>query len=75
MKKKKANIIRSLLLNKINNEIIAILKTKNLMRINGKKVEELYKLNCITFEVCIIHKLTIIKINLLKIHKHLIIII
>ena len=59
MKKKKANIIRSLLLNKINNEIIAILKTKNLMRINGKKVEELYKLNCITFEVCIIHKLTI----------------
>ena len=59
MRNEKANIIRSILLNKINNEILTNLKKKEQMRINGKKVEDLYKMNCGNFEVCIIHKLTI----------------
>ena len=36
----KANIIRGILLNKINNEILLKLKKKDQMRINGKKEEE-----------------------------------
>ncbi len=59
MRNEKANIIRSILLNKINNEILTNLKKKEQMRINGKNVEDLYKMNCGNFEVCIIHKLTI----------------
>ena len=59
MRNKKANLIRSFLLNKINNEIISNFKKKEQMRINGKKEEELYKINCENYEVCIIHKLTI----------------
>ena len=59
MRNEKANIIRSILLNKINNEILTNLKKKEQMRINGKKLEDLYKMNCGNFEVCIIHKITI----------------
>ena len=59
MRNKKANLIRSFLLNKINNEIISNFKKKEQMRINGKKEEELYKINCQNYEICIIHKLTI----------------
>ena len=59
MRYKKANLIRSFLLNKINHEIISNFKKKQQMRINGKKEEELYKINCENFEICIIHKLTI----------------
>ena len=58
MRNEKANIIRSILLNKINNEILLKLKKKDQMRINGKKEEELYEMNCGNFEVFIIHKPT-----------------
>ena len=44
MRYKKANLIRSFLLNKINHEIISNFKKKQ---------------NCENFEICIIHKLTI----------------
>jgi hypothetical protein len=49
MRNEKANIIRSILLNKINNEILTNLKKKEQMRINGKNVEDLYKMNCGNF--------------------------
>ena len=58
MKYKKANIIRSILLNKINKEIISIIKKKGQMRINGKTQEELYKAYSGNYEILIIHKLT-----------------
>ena len=58
MRNEKANIIRGILLNKINNEILLKLKKKDQMRINGKKEEELYEMNCGNFEVFIIHKPT-----------------
>ena len=58
MKNKKANIIRSILLNKINKEIISIIKKKGQMRINGKTQEELYKAYSGNYEILIIHKLT-----------------
>ena len=57
MKNKKANKIRSLLLNKINNEILSIFKREpHMMRINGYNIKELYNFNCENFEVCIINK-------------------
>ena len=58
MKKKKANIIRSILLNKINNEIISIIKRNGKMRINGKTQEDIYKTYSGNYEILIIHKLT-----------------
>ena len=58
MKNKKANIIRSLLLNKINQEIISIIKRKGQMRINGKTQEDIYKSYSENYEILIIHKLT-----------------
>ena len=58
MKNKKANIIRSILLNKINNEIISIIKRNGKMRINGKTQEDIYKTYSGNYEILLIHKLT-----------------
>ena len=51
MKKKKANIIRSILLKKINNEIISIIKRNGKMRINGKTQEDIYKTYSGNYEI------------------------
>ena len=56
MKNKRANKIRSLLLNKINNEILSNFKGKEHMRINGYNIKTLYDFNCENFEICIINK-------------------
>ena len=57
MKRQKANKIRGKLLNLINNEILTNFKRKDLIRINGFNLKELYNYNCENYEVCIINQI------------------
>ena len=59
MKRQKVNKIRGKLLNLINNEILTNFKIKDLIRINGFNLKELYNYNCENYEVCIINKILI----------------